>query len=238
MKPMTTQNPNDLPEEFTRLLNVCETLVSGLKGSVIIGGIAVYLHTANHLVTQQLAGTTHDADIYISLEDLSSLRTTEDVTPNQRLQKHQVIKKGFEFDVYTEFQSGLRLPYDEIVAHSVTYENQKVASLEHLLILKLDAFLDRQGSTKGEKDAHDILRITATMDALHQCNTHLIAPYLGDEHLDLFMKAGTHPLAMGLAKGDAKLAKKLRDSFKQVTSKIIDAYQVIHGPLQKSFKPK
>jgi predicted nucleotidyltransferase len=32
----------------------------------------------------------------------------------------------------------------------------RVASLGHLLVLKLEAFADRRGSTKGDKDAKDL----------------------------------------------------------------------------------
>ena len=230
---------SETDQKFPQLLTTCSQLMSGMAGGVIIGGIAVYLHTYNQALTQQIAGATHDADIYISLEDLSSLRDEEELTSNKRLRKHQLIKKGFEFDVYTQFQSGLRIPYDEVIANCVMYGEEKVASLEHLFVLKMDAFLDRQGSVKGDKDAQDILRISSVISAKKTFNIKLIAPYLDDEHLELFKKIGANPIAMGLAKGDSRYAKKLRSSFLNLESEIVKEYISIHSSkLVNERKPK
>src|SRR6185436_10365237 len=101
----------------------------------------------------------YDADFYISFADMGDLRDIEEVTANRRLSKHQMIKHGFEFDIYTERQSTLVLPYDVVLASSQIVGGIRVASPEHLLVLKLEAFADRKGSAKGDKDAKDLLRI-------------------------------------------------------------------------------
>lgn len=141
--------------EFSSLLKACQEVASFFPdGLVFIGGIAVYLHAINNGMESEF---THDADFYISLADMADLRDIEEVTPNRGLSKHQFIKQGFEFDVYTERQSSLIVPYSEIIAHSVCYKEMRVASIEHLFILKLEAYRDRHGSMKGSKDAKDLI---------------------------------------------------------------------------------
>ena len=64
-----------------------------------------------------------------------------------------------EFDVYVEHNDGLRVPYKDIAAASTVVDGIRVASLEHLLVLKLDAYAARRGSAKGRKDERDLIRI-------------------------------------------------------------------------------
>jgi hypothetical protein len=207
--------------QFQTLLAACIDLGTGFPdGLVYIGGIAVYLHAINHEATASLAATTHDADLYISLADLADLRDLEELTPNRRLHKHQLVKKGFEFDVYTERQAHLRVPYDEVVAHSIAYDGVRVAALEHLLVLKLEAYKDRRGSSKGDKDAHDLIRIAAVAaQGERPFEARVAAPYLDDEHLELLAAVSKGSHALALADGNAVVAKRLRGHFdKMVTS--------------------
>ncbi len=168
--------------------------------------------------TRVLAEFTHDADFYISLADMADLRDIEEVTPNRRLSKHQMIKAGFEFDIYTERQSSLIVPYDMVAGYSVVYEGIRVAALEHLLVLKLEAFLDRKGSAKGEKDAKDLLRIAAVAARGEQeFRPELAAPFMRDEHIDLLEMVYRGPYATSLALGNAVQAKRLRGEFAHVS---------------------
>lgn len=202
-------------KEFDELLSACGEVARAFPaGVVFIGGIAVYLHAKNHPQTAPLAETTHDADFYISLADMGDLRDIEEVTPNRRLSKHQLVKRGFEFDIYTERQSALIVPYDAVVAASVAYGDIRVASLEHLFALKLEAFLDRKDSRKGDKDAADLLRIAAVAErARPRFRIALCAPYVRDAHLPLLDRIERGPYAMAMAKGNAVAAKGLRAAF-------------------------
>lgn len=204
----------DCPE----LLAACAELAALFPdGLVFIGGIAVYLHAHNTPSVAQYAESTHDADFYVSLADMGDLRDIEEVTPNRRLSKHQLIKRGFEFDIYTERQSALIVPYDAVVASSVRYPPFRVAGLEHLFVLKLEAFRDRRQSAKGEKDAKDLLRIAAVAQATRRgFDAALAAPYLRDEHLTLLPLVHKSPVAAAMARGNAVAAKRLRASLQQV----------------------
>ena len=201
--------------EFQKLLSSC-TEISSLfpDGIVFIGGIAIYLHTINQDEISAYAEFTHDADFYISIADMSDLRDIEEVTPNRRLNKHQIIKNKFEFDIYTERYSSLIVPYDHVKAYSEKYDTLNVSCLEHLLVLKLEALLDRINSSKGSKDVKDIIRISQ-ISAARQKNlrSDLIEGYLSYKHLEILKQIEKSPEFMSLAKGNAKLAKSLRTTF-------------------------
>jgi hypothetical protein len=212
--------------EFETLLAACGEIAGEFPGAVVfIGGIAVYLHAVNRQETAHLAEFTHDADLYISMADMGDLRDREELTPNRRLSKHQMVRRGFEFDIYTERQASLIVPYDQIVAHSVAYDGIRVAALEHLLALKLEAFAGRQGSAKGDKDAKDLLRIAAVA---HCSSTgagtgfrpDLVLPYLRESHMRLLDLVERGPQVLALAHGNSMDAKRLRRQFGEVVQAI------------------
>lgn len=203
---------NEETNDFQRLLVACDEVSHEYpEGVVYIGGIAVYMHAINHPRMEQYAESTHDADFYISLSDMGDLRDAEEVVPNRRLSKHQMMRDGFEFDIYTERQSGLIVPYDAVMASAKKYEAFRVAGLEHLLVLKLEAYRDRRQSTKGQKDAKDIFRIAMlAAESDGQFNWTLAAPYLSDEHFNLLDEVRRGAAAVNLARGNAKTAKAMR----------------------------
>jgi hypothetical protein len=210
-------------QEFETLLSACAELAAAYpEGLIYIGGIAVYLHARNRPQAEALAEFTHDADFYISLADMGDLRDAETVVPNRRLSKHQLVKRGFEFDIYTERQSSLIVPYDAVAAHSVLVAGIRVACLEHLTALKLDAYRDRKASTKGEKDAKDVARMAAVAGR-SAFRGALCAPYLTDEHLELLAHIERSPAIVALAHGNAVLAKKLRQDIAWMRKQILGA---------------
>lgn len=214
-------------EDFERLLAACAELAELFpEGVVFIDGIAVYLHAINLPGTRELAEATHDADIYISLADMADLRDIEEVTANRRLSKHQMVKHGFEFDIYTERQSSLIVPYDAVVAHAAVYDGIRVASLEHLLVLKLEAFADRKGSAKGDKDAKDLLRIGAIASrGAKGFKAAVSAPYVRDVHVDLLTLVERGPQVTSLARGNAMAAKRLRQEFAALVAAVKKTYK-------------
>ena len=119
--------------KFQQLLVACHEVAALYEPDIVfIGGIAVYLHAANHERTRGYAEMTADADFYISMSALSDLRDIEEVVQNTRLSKHEFQKAGFSFDVYAERQSSLPVPYADVIAHAVRYEGVAVAPLEYL----------------------------------------------------------------------------------------------------------
>ncbi|MDX2225998.1 MAG: hypothetical protein SFY92_02695 [Verrucomicrobiae bacterium] len=214
---MARSKPPD--DDFEKLLRAClEFSMLFPDGVVFIGGIAVYLHAMNHEKTRALAEATHDADFYISLADMADLRDIEEVTANRRLNKHQLIKNGFEFDIYTERHSALIVPYDQIMAYSIVHDQMRLSSLEHLLILKLEAFRDRERSSKGQKDAKDLIRISLILTGTRsRIQRDLIFPFLSEDHLKALDRIARGPEFLSLAKGNAKEAKEMRTQFHLLT---------------------
>lgn len=212
-------------EKFKRLLTAChEVAVMYEPDIVFIGGIAVYLHAANHELTRSYAEMTADADFYISLSALSDLRDIEEVVQNSRLSKHEFQKQGFSFDVYTERQSSLPVPYADVAAHAVRYEGVAVTALEYLLVLKLEAAVDRHGSVHGQKDARDIIRILL-LAKQQGFNAERSILFMRDDHLARLKLIVSGPEFIALAKGNAKEAKGLRLACSDVFSAIEAAYQ-------------
>ena len=212
---------NNESTEFQRLLSACvEVSLEYPEGVAYIGSIAVYLHAINNPRTEQYAESTHDADFYISLSDMGDLRDAEEVVPNRRSNKHQMMRDGFEFDIYTERQSGLIVPYDAVMAGARQYESFRVAGLEHLLALKLEAYRDRRHSAKGQKDAKDIYRIAIlAAESVQKFDWSLAEPYLTDDHFALLHEIWRGTAAVNLARGNAKLAKELRATVERLANR-------------------
>lgn len=208
------------PEEWRKLwrgvLELSELFPEGL---VFIGGIAVLLHVRSHKLPDRFVELSHDGDFYVSLADFADLRDLEEVTANRRLNKHQIIKDGMEYDVYLENHNALSVKFADVVASSTVVDGVRIASLEHLLLLKLDAYRSRRGSAKGSKDERDLIKILLLLEgsALH---AERLSPYLtaeGIETLALVKKSGEFLVVCG---GNAHQARDLRDRVLGVVSRI------------------
>ena len=206
--------------DFERLVSLCHEIGRLYEpGLVFIGGIGVYLHAINTPGLAELAEATRDADLYISISGFSDLREIEELSANTRLNKHEFRKGGFSFDVYTERQSGLPVPYAEVAADVREYDGVKVAAPEHLLVLKLEAAVERKGSEHGRKDVKDIIRLmlvaaASTFDA-KRC-----AAFMQDRHLAMLEEIAKGPEFLSLARGNAKEAKAMRQQFSAVLAVI------------------
>ncbi len=201
---------DDDEKRFPELLAVVHEVGRMYEDLVYIGGIAVYLHAINHAATRQFAESTKDADLYISLSDLGDLRSIEELTTNKRLGKQEFKKEGFSFDVYAERQSDLPVPYDTVAAHAVEYEGIKVAALEELLILKLEAAVDRHASVHGRKDAKDVIRILILGSEI-KFDAERATAFMQSKHLDRMAKIVEGPEFVALAHGNSKVARGLRE---------------------------
>lgn len=208
--------------DFKRILGASQDLAADLPGHVFIGGVAIYLHTVNSRsqVTRKMAEASHDSDLMMSLRDYSSLREIFEVVSNARLGKHQAIIEGVEFDVYVERKNNLSVPYDDIFAHASTYDRMRVASLEHLLLLKLAAHEDRQGSAKGDKDERDIVNLSMLMRG--KPRRDLLAPYLRDDHVASLERIVRGRVFTDLCRGNVHDAKKMRQSFEKFVQVLKD----------------
>jgi len=117
---------------------------------VLIGGWAVYLYTKRNKATK-------DIDMIVDYNTLAYLQANYQVNRNDRLRKYDVkLEEGFDIDVYVPIYSKLVIPVEDISNLTTTKEGFVMPRPEVLLILKLNAFIDRQKSPKGRKDMTDI----------------------------------------------------------------------------------
>lgn len=202
---------------------------------VYIGGIAVYLHAINHERTRQFAETTRDADLYISLSNLGDLRSIEELTTNKRPGKQEFQKGGFSFDVYAERQSDLPVPYDMVAANAVEYAGVKVAALEELLVLKLEAAVVRHASAHGRKDAKDVIRILILGSEI-KLDAERATAFMLPKHFDRLKKIIEGPEFIALAQGNAKVARGLREMATETFEAIQLAFEDPFGPTGSGLK--
>lgn len=141
---------------------------------VLIGGVALFVHM--HLSKSCLPMTrTKDADILIGSNEYQYLRDQHEVSFNARLKKHeykvslQVIdtEKVIDVDVYVNHMHSLDVILGDVVKYCITYEGVNIAHLVHLLVLKLDNYIEFDGnkeSDKFRKIKEDIVQITALIE--------------------------------------------------------------------------
>lgn len=136
-----------------------ETVLARLQRSVpdaiILGGWAVYLYARGQRST--------DVDIFVDFGGLGQLQREfgPALTRNNNLRKHELIIDRVEVDIFVEHVSNSGVAIEELVEPSRTMMGFRVINPEGLLVLKLCAWIDRQGRTKGDKDESDVLSLLA-----------------------------------------------------------------------------
>ena len=220
---MSTNASETWPHVWTGLKEMAAWFPDGL---VLIGGVAVYLHATQHL-DKSLWEVSHDGDFYLSLADYADLRDLEEVTQNRRLNKHQVIKNGVDFDIYVEGHNTLTVPFQEVRQHAPLIDGLRTAHLAHLLILKTDAALARAGSGKGDKDLRDIAKIAVMLPPEQ---TAIAAPWVTDARLTCWRTlARRADVFQSLMRGNAHQGHEWRERFTR-TLKRLEGYVVHQSP--------
>ncbi len=151
-----------MDENWKHLQAIARKLTADYADAIFIGGIAVSAHAGR--LGARFQEASHDADLYISLVGKAALRDRYEVRRDSNLGKDSAVIEGEDVDLYVEHQHPLGVPFDAIAAHAQDINGIRVAALEHLLVLKLDAAQDRMGSGKGEKDVRDVARIVALLE--------------------------------------------------------------------------
>lgn len=167
-------------QHWEHLLSISRDLTLEYPDAIFIGGIAVFQHAVR--VNALLAESSHDADLYLSLVGKSTMRDQYEVSRNDRLGKDSVLIEGEDIDLYVERQHRLAVSYDEVSAHATELDGIRVAALEHLLVLKVDAAISRGRSVKGEKDLRDLSRVLVLLEAPR---VELLTRHMSDDRLQL-----------------------------------------------------
>ena len=166
-------------DDWGRLLALARRLTTEQAALVFIGGVAVATHAS--VLAPEMNEASHDIDVYVSLVGKSEMRDYYEFTHNPRLEKDVALIDGEELDVYTEHQHALSVPYDECAALAIEIDGIRIAALEHLLPLKLDAARSRAASSKGLKDARDLVRLLLLLEHPRRA---ILDPYLSTDRVN------------------------------------------------------
>lgn len=191
MKRSKSQQPGqeaEAQETWAHLQSVARKVTADYPDAVFIGGIAVATHATR--LGPEFSETSHDADLYLSLQGKAIMRDRYEIWRTPHLNKDSTIIDGEDIDLYVEHQHPLGVPYAAIYAHAEEVDHIRVAALEHLLVLKCDAAKDRHGSGKGDKDDRDLARIVLLMD---EPRGDLLAPFLLEQRRTTLEQAVTRP---------------------------------------------
>jgi len=123
---------------------------------VLIGGWAVYFYT--HSLKSK------DIDIIVDFSQLEDFKKQLLIEKNERLRKYQVKLEEIDIDIYLAFYSNLGLPVEEVIKETNLIKGFTLPKKEVLLITKLNAYQNRKGSVKGQKDLIDILSLVLLED--------------------------------------------------------------------------
>lgn len=118
---------------------------------VLIGGWAVWLYT------HQLK--SKDIDLIVEFDQLEKLRQDFPLVKNERLKKYEVTEGEIQIDIYVPHYSRLGADVSEVTATAVNVGGFRVPPPGVLLSLKLAAYKNRAGSSKGRKDLIDIVSL-------------------------------------------------------------------------------
>ncbi|PIY68896.1 hypothetical protein COY90_03540 [Candidatus Roizmanbacteria bacterium CG_4_10_14_0_8_um_filter_39_9] len=122
----------------------------------LIGGWAVFLYTDNL--------KSKDIDIIIDFESLQKLKSNYEIHKNERLKKYEIKQEAIDIDIYLPYYSWLGLPVEKITPYTEVVETFTVVKKEILLFTKLQAYIERKASVKGQKDKIDILSLILLSD--------------------------------------------------------------------------
>lgn len=128
--------------------------LQGLKKKykfILIGGWAVYLYSKSL--------KSKDIDIIIDYDVLAKIKESDKIFKNERLHKYEINAGNFDIDIYVPHYSELGIEVAEIQNYVVNKEGFSAPVLEILLLMKLFAWHNRRGSSKGQKDELDIFSL-------------------------------------------------------------------------------
>lgn len=122
---------------------------------IIIGGWAVFLWTKSL--------KSKDIDIVVDFPEMEKIRKNYQIFKNERLKKYEAKVEETDIDIYVYHYSDPGLPAEELQKYQVVREGFVVPRPEILLVLKQQAYNERRGTPKGEKDKIDIFSLISSL---------------------------------------------------------------------------
>ncbi len=118
---------------------------------ILIGGWAVFI------LTKTLK--SKDIDVVVDFPELEKFRQSYEVSKNERLKRYEAKQDEIDIDIYAYHYSNPGIPAEDIGKQIISRQGFEIPRPEILLILKQQAYSERQGTPKGEKDKIDILSL-------------------------------------------------------------------------------
>lgn len=178
---------------------------------ILIGGWAVYLYSKNL--------KSKDIDIIIDYDVLAKLKETEEVFKNERLKKYEINAGYFDVDIYLPHYSKLGVEAEEIKKYIANKEGFAVPVLEILFLMKIFAWHNRRGSSKGQKDELDIIGLAALPEFDWKKYLELVKKYDFSDYNEEFVKLLKKVRgAKELSINEQKMAKIKKRIFREINS--------------------
>lgn len=183
--------------------------------AVFIGGIAVQALTTKLGAAHGLPPeVTHDVDVSVTLAASGTLREQGLLTPNKRLKKAQIVVDDVDVDIYIEHKSGLRFDYTELATYAEPFTIGKavevqIASIGHLILLKIDALLARASSAHGAKDRRDLAKLLV-MGSDRDEDIQIVVGAATGSDISAMQRVLKSTAFTEITRGNAQAASKLR----------------------------
>ncbi|MBI4667870.1 MAG: hypothetical protein HY747_01595 [Elusimicrobia bacterium] len=180
-------------------------VLTGLQSSyrfTLIGGWAIFLYSKSL--------KSKDIDLVIDYDELAKLQKQYPVVKNERLKKYEAKNQEIDIDIYAPYYSNPGIPAEELPKLATALEGFSVPKPEALLILKQQAYSQRQASPKGEKDRLDILSLLKS----REIDWHLYRKLAGRfrikaaEELTALLHGVTQAVEIGLRSHEMSRLKK------------------------------
>lgn len=220
---MNSHNKQINLSRFQMLLHHAAELSHAYDDLVFIDRLAIYLHLVNHECTEEFAIPNERSSFYISRSSLCDLRDAEELIQNRAKYKHEMSVRGFIFDVFAEREAILPVPYPDAIAFASDYLGIKVASLEDLLVLKLEKALSRELAITNGMDARDVLCILLLANEMSFDPVRSVR-YMNAEHLSKLSEIVASPEYIAISNGNAEKARKIKATCELFFSQINLAY--------------
>jgi hypothetical protein len=172
---------------------------------VFSGDIATLLHVQRRPKADLPLEVMHDVGASISAVATVLLRDLAVFGAG----RWQIRVENVDVDLYPPHVSQLRFPYLDLVPHAQRYRGLSIASIPHLLLLKVDAIEDRGHSGKGAKDRRDAAKLLVLLHGSPQVQK-LLAGLASPDDLAILRGVVKSAAFMEIARGNAKQASVLR----------------------------
>jgi hypothetical protein len=129
---------------------------------IVMGEVGVYFHGRQ---SNEFSDDCSDrGEVFITAAAYLDIRDAHEVFWNRQLNRALITVEGVEVDLYLEHQNRLRFDFGELASRAEDMGGIQVASLEHLLFLKLTAAGHRRNASHGARDRREVAKMLVLLE--------------------------------------------------------------------------